>query len=369
MDRRSFVIGSALSAGSISLLPSLCSSELSSFELNKPSMKERAKGADELIDADTQKAIDVGLAYLRRRQVRNGVHQGAFGTVGYAGGVAVTALAGMSFLCSGSTPFDGKYSSNIKQCTKYILSRVNTDGYIAQRNEAQFSNMYGHGYALLYLTQVYGMSPSNEIEEKLKLAVDMTCKVQNARGGWRYQPNNRQAGDLSITVCQVMALRAANNAGFFVPSEVLEKTEKYIEDSQTQQGSFKYMLRGGRTTVALTAAGVVSYYSAGIYEGEKIDKALKWIYDRRPGKGSSQQVSPMNYYYAHYYAIQAMWHAQIQHPNYWNNWYPAIRDELIQKKRAKNGTWPDSRVGPEFGTAMATIVLQIPFNYLPIFAP
>ena len=77
----------------------------------------------------------------------------------------------------------------------------------------------------------------------------------------------------------------------------------------------------------------------------------------------------MNYYYAHYYAVQAMWHAQIQHPDYWNTWYPLIRDELLNTKRATNGTWPDRRVGPEFGTAMAAIILQIAFNYLPIFAP
>jgi hypothetical protein len=64
-----------------------------------------------------------------------------------------------------------------------------------------------------------------------------------------------------------------------------------------------------------------------------------------------------------------MWHAQQQHPDYWNAWYPAIRDELIDKKRSSNGSWPDARVGSEFGTAMATIILQIPFNYVPIFTP
>ena len=139
-----------------------------------------------------------------------------------------------------------------------------------------------------------------------------------------------------------------------------------MKKSQNPDGSFHYTLRGGRATVALTAAGVVSLYSAGIYEGERVEKALKWLNQRRPGSG--QSVSPMNYYYAHYYAVQAMWHAQLQHPEYWNAWYPAIRDELL-RKRDNRGIWQDNRVGPEFATAMACIILQIPFNYLPVFAP
>jgi hypothetical protein len=77
----------------------------------------------------------------------------------------------------------------------------------------------------------------------------------------------------------------------------------------------------------------------------------------------------MNYYYAHYYAVQAMWHAQLQSPEYWNTWYPLIRDELLGKRNKHDGSWPDPRVGPEFGTAMSCIILQIPFNYVPVFAP
>ena len=70
-----------------------------------------------------------------------------------------------------------------------------------------------------------------------------------------------------------------------------------------------------------------------------------------------------------YYAVQAMWHAQIQKPSYWNSWFPAIRDELLDQKMAPDGTWHDAKVGSEFATAMACIILQIPYNYLPVFSP
>jgi len=150
---------------------------------------------------------------------------------------------------------------------------------------------------MLYLTQAYGMSKQAEVEKKLGKAVEMTCRIQNRLGGWRYQPVANDA-DLSITICQVMALRAAHSVGMQVSDEIRAKTVKYVESCQNPDGSFHYHERGGRTTLALTAAGVVSYYSAGIYEGEKVEKALKWIYEHRPGKASGQVVSPMNYYYA-----------------------------------------------------------------------
>ena len=368
MDRRKFLIGSSTAALATGLGHQFLSASPARFG---PSVRvdERVKSANELVDRRTNDAIGQGLRYLASKQVREGALAGAFGTRGYAAGVAVTALSGLAFLCSGSTPFSGPYAKNIRACTNFVLKNVRESGYIAESDATRrFSNMYGHGYAMLYLTQIYGMSKRVEVEEKLTKAVEMTCKIQNPLGGWRYQPVIRDA-DLSITICQVMALRAAHNAGIQVGDEVRSKTVEYVESCQNPDGSFHYTEKGGRTTLALTAAGVVSYYSAGIYEGEKVESALKWIYDHRPGKASGRSVSPMNYYYAHYYAVQAMWHAQLKNPQYWNGWYPLIREELMDEKRSRDGTWPDERVGPEFGTAMSCIILQMPFNYVPVFSP
>lgn len=327
----------------------------------------QVKNADELILPKTKSAIDRGLRYLARRQITSGGNAGCFGTSGYASGVAVTALAGLAFMCNGSTPISGPYAKNVKLCTKFILANTRDTGYIARINNSGFSNMYGHGYAMLYLSQVCGMSTDSVALEKLRTACKMTCDIQNKDGGWRYQPV-KQGADLSITICQIMALRAARDAGIDIPDEVRTKTLGYVKKSQNSDGSFHYTLRGGRVSLALTAAGVVSLYSAGIYEGEMVEKALTWLRKNKPGVASARVVSPMNYYYAHYYGVQAMWHAQLQHPEYWNEWYPLIRDELYGK-RSGDGTWPDSRVGPEFATAMSCIIMQIPYNFLPVFAP
>jgi hypothetical protein len=109
----------------------------------------------------------------------------------------------------------------------------------------------------------------------------------------------------------------------------------------------------------MTAAGVTSLYSAGIYEGDQVEKALKWL------KGNAGQANSGHYFYSHYYAVQAMWHAGGE---YWNEWFPKIRDELV-RNQANDGSWSNSEAGAEFSAAMGGIILQIPLNLLPVFSP
>jgi hypothetical protein len=217
--------------------------------------------------------------------------------------------------------------------------------------------MYAHGFAMLCMTQAYGMSRKKELGQKLRAAVKCTLGAQNEQGGWRYRPVKSDA-DLSVTVCQIMALRAARDSGVNVPDAAREKCIEYVKKSQTADGSFRYTMRGGHTTFALTAAGCVSLFSAGIYDGPQIEKGLKYLKKR---KDSAERHY---FYYGHYYAVQAMWHAGGE---WWNDWYPSIRDKLISSQSA-NGAWSNSSYGQEFATAMACIILQMPNDMLPIFA-
>ena len=326
---------------------------------------QRTESADELGPAElitpaTRNKIDAGLRYLARKQLTSGAYQGTFGTQGYAAGTAVTGLAGLAFMCSGSVPGDGPYGRHIDGCVDYLLRNTDDKGYVAVAGG--YDNMYGHGFATLFLSEAYGMTQKPEIRAKLEKAIGLIVRCQNDQGGWRYQPQKSDA-DLSITICQIMALRAARDAGIDVPDETREKCIDYVKKSQNQDGSFRYTLQGGHGSFPLTAAGVVSLYSAGIYDGDAIEKGLAWLDRQRPGSGVASGGS--YYFYGQYYAVQAMWHAGGEH---WNLWYPAIREELL-KNAAADGSWSDSQVGPEFGTAMACIILQMPLNYVPVFAP
>lgn len=306
----------------------------------------------DFIDAKTQKSIQRGLEFLASNQHDDG----AFGSGLYRKNVAVTALAGMAFLSAGNTPGRGKYGKEVSKAVDFLLSVTSPSGFILVTESPSHGPMYGHGFATLFLAEVYGMTRRADIRDKLKLAVNVIVTSQNKEGGWRYMPV-RDDADVSVTVCQIMALRAARNAGIYVPKNTVDQCITYVKKCQNPDGGFKYQyIQGSPSEWPRSAAGLVALYSAGIYEGREIERGLKYL------ETVAFRPRERNYFYGHYYAVQAMWQAG---GNYWDRWYPTIRDELVENQQL-DGSWIDT-VCTEYGTAMACIILQMPNNYLPIF--
>jgi hypothetical protein len=323
-----------------------------------------AKG---MITPTTDKAIDRGLAYLNTGQNQDG----SFGTHNYAGNVAVTSLAALAFMSGGSQPNRGPYGLAVTRALRFVLSQENRQGtypgFLHNPLASPHGPMYGHGFATLFLAEVSGMvhdkALREEVTRKLHAAVQLILKSQNIEGGWRYMPNTRDA-DLSVTICQIMALRAARNAGVAVPRSRVDKCVEYVKGCQDRsQGWFRYMRMGvgggGPQGFARTAAGVVALYSAGVYRGPEIEAGLRFLKTARPVGGFGRP--DMHYFYGHYYAVQAMYTAG---GSYWTDWYPNIRDELLARQ-APDGSWAD-QICVHYATAMACIILQVPNNYLPI---
>lgn len=312
----------------------------------------------EFITPEVQVAIDRGLAWLAARQHPNG----SFGSGSqYRENVAVTALSAMAFVAAGHTPGRGKYGELVQDATEFLLSRSKPNGFIVDEGSTSHGPMYGHGFATMFLAEIYGMSPSNDVRQKLERAVKLIIATQNEEGGWRYYPRVEDA-DISVTVAQVMALRAARNAGLFVPKDTIDRSMAYVKACQNPDGGFAYQLAKRRESLfPRSAAGTVALYSAGIYEGRELDESLQYLMQHLP-QGEVFRYEA-NYFYGHYYAVQAMWHAGGR---FWRVWYPAIRDELL-RRQLPGGAWPDSYICHEYGTAMALLVLQMPNDYLPIF--
>ncbi|RIK75273.1 MAG: prenyltransferase [Planctomycetota bacterium] len=321
-----------------------------------------ARGAEPLfsqaehITPEAAASIDRGLAYLAGCQVGDG----SFATSGSGRNVAVVALCGMAFLAAGSTPGRGDYGKNIDAAIDFLLDSTAETGLIAGPEGVARGPMYGQGFAALFLAEAHGMSDHPELRDKLSAAIDLIVAAQNREGGWRYTPQPLDA-DLSVTVCQVMALRAARNAGIAVPKETIDRSIEYVRRCQNEDGGFRYMLAEGPTVsgFARTAAGLVALNNAGVYQGEDVERGLDYLQRYMPQQQDAE--SQAYYFYGQYYAVQAMWHAGGRR---WGAWYPAIRDQLVARQ-ADDGSWLDA-VGRQYGTAMACIILQTPNNYLPI---
>jgi hypothetical protein len=157
-----------------------------------------------------------------------------------------------------------------------------------------------------------------------------------------------------------MALRAARNAGLAVPNETIERSVDYVKRCQNPDGGFRYMLADGDSAFPRSAAGVVALFSAGVYEGPEIERGLAYLDQFLPRANAFGTDG--HFFYGHYYAVQAMWQAGGER---WARWYPAISNVLLAQQQA-DGSWVDP-ISFEYGTAMATIILQMPDNSVPIF--
>ena len=69
------------------------------------------EGTAEMMTPETDRAIQTGLAWLARSQNADG----SFGSGTYRGNIAVTSLAGLAFMASGSSPGRGPYGGADRQ--------------------------------------------------------------------------------------------------------------------------------------------------------------------------------------------------------------------------------------------------------------
>jgi hypothetical protein len=321
----------------------------------------------DLVTPKTELAIRKGLAYLAKAQHKRGSWSGGTG-YGASYEAAMTGLAGVALLSSGSTATRGPYSANIRKAIYWVLSQQNrATGLICSRAEESRS-MYGHGFCTLFLAESLGETGSKKLEARMRVALQRAIKLtegsQSDLGGWIYTPS-QNSDEGSVTVTQVQALRACQNAGVQVNKAVIEKSFAYLQKAKCQDGGIAYsarMVRGGRgsSRPAITAAALTCLFSAGKYNHPltRSTKAycLKRYRTMLGGRGGG------HFYYTHLYLGEAMY--QVGGKT-WEDYYPRIRDWLL-KAQQSNGAWQGDSVGLVYGTSIALTILQLPYGYLPV---
>jgi hypothetical protein len=299
-------------------------------------------------------AVDRSLAYLAAKQKPDG---------SWHSNNAVNALSLLAFMGRGHTPGRGPYRDVLERGKKFLLSSTHKDnGYVS------FSSMYEHGMATLALAEMYGMDPDPDLERTLRKAVDLIIKAQSPSGGWRYQPHPGDQ-DLSVTVMQIVALRAANNAEIPVPAAVIDKAIGYVRSCGHARGGYGYTAGAGPGPPT-TAAGILSLQLLGKFDDRGVSRALETL-RKYPVKWDA---SIQYFFYFHYYAIQASYQAGGAS---WNEWHPKVRELLLSKQNA-DGSWdvpPGTAesnvgvVGPNkvYWTAMGSLILEIYMHFLPAY--
>ncbi len=314
-----------------------------------------------LITEQAEQAIEGGRAFLARTQSRDGSWRTGTRYGSYP--VTMTSLAGLGLMAGGSTPVEGKYASNVRRAVDFVLSRAQPSGLIADPAEEQKS-MYSHGFSMLFLAEAYGMEQDVtrqvRIRRVLDRAIALTGRSQSGDGGWLYTPD--AGGDEgSVTVTQIQGLRACRNAGIKVPREVIDKAVNYIEKSANDDGGIRYRARGGGSSrPPITAAAVAVLYNAGRYEHPVAERCLAYL--KNLLAGNSGRAFGGHEFYSMLYLAQAMY---LSSEDNWRGYFPDTRDRLV-KTQQPDGSWMGDSVGTTYGTAIALITLQLPYQYLPI---
>jgi len=314
------------------------------------------------ITEETEKAIQKGLKYLASRQSADGSWRSAGSYGAYP--VTMTSLAGLALAGSGSTPTQGPYSPQVRKAVNYVVRSSQPNGLICRRGEEEARSMYGHGFSMLFLGEVYGMEEDEERQAQIRVAlqraVELTDRSQSRLGGWLYTPD--MGGDEgSVTITQVQGLRSARNAGIAVPKKVIDRAMKYLEKSSLPGGGIAYRVGMGDPRPPITAAAVACWFNAGEYDNPLAIKALKFCKENIRVGGTGGDVWG-HYFYAHLYMAQVMY---LSGQKDWDEYFPKMRNDLLAKQK-ENGAWEGDSVGETYGTALALVILQLPYNNLPI---
>ncbi len=316
-----------------------------------------------LVTKNAEAAIEKGLKYLASRQSSDGSYrdQGAMGTYP----ITMTSLAGLATAASGSTPTEGAHAKQLRKALTFMLDSAQKNGLICRvGNDEESRSMFGHGYAMLFLAEVMGMEEDpdrlDRIRRVLQKGVELTSRSQSRLGGWLYTPD-MDGDEGAVTITQVHGLRAARNAGVAVPKSTIDRAMKYLEKSALPNGGIAYRVGMTDSRPPITAAAVACWYNAGEYDNPLAVKALKFC-KREIGIGQSRQGVWGHYFYAHLYMAQVMYLAGDKE---WNKYFPKMREFLLATQE-EDGSWNGDSVGTVYGTAIALIILQLPYNNLPI---
>jgi hypothetical protein len=339
------------------------------------------------LDRPRREAIARGCAWISSKQHRDG----GFGDDKAV--VAITALSVLALMSDGSADGRGPHGEPIRKGIDFLLHLVESpqpnrpaseDGYFYYPNDFN-SRMHGQGYATLALATALGTSTgprSEQIRRVLVRAVACIERAQTSTGGFGYDPVPNRDHEGSVTVTVAQGLRAARDAGIRVSQQVILNGLHYLKRSQMTDpsspfdGSFRYSLHHQRTSYALTAAALSSFFLYGRYDDDEertIERGLKFLMG--PRGLEAVLAEPDWWFYGHFYAAWTCWQRDGNEPDaeeagYWARWHRRVFPLYLETQRA-DGSWEDPSdrfaFGPTLATAFAVLTLAIPDEAIPVF--
>lgn len=318
-----------------------------------------------------EKAVDKALAYLAKKQTREGYWPSGMGK-----NTAVTSLAVMAFLAKGYTPGCGPYGEVINKGIDFVLSSQRSNGMLT--GNSSHGPWYSHTISTLMLSEVSGMVDAKRqkrLDKVLAKALKLILTAQQIRkssayqGGWRYQPTSRDS-DISCTGWALMSLRSARNNGAPIPKKAIDDAIGFVlrcrhgKSLKRVKGGVGFgYTPGGNPGVARTGTAVLCLELCGRHRTIESITGGDWIL-AHPVRSFGSSF----FYYGLYYTSQAMFQLGGEH---WVRYAPGMYEMMLKYQR-KDGSWPrgssnEARAGACYSTAMGVLALTVSYRQLPIY--
>lgn len=298
---------------------------------------------------------------------------------GSAGDITCTALAGLALMSAGNTGRngpDGRSVEALRAATTYLHERaVKARADIVSGSVTLIQNKLGtkvhNFFAVIFLTQIYGMRPpwleQENLEEMREILGKLTTIIagsQESDGSW----HKNTFGSLKATCMAWLALRAASSAGIEIKRAAVDRTVDFIK--RQYNASTKLFDRGGGgggyQAIYATASSIRVLYGMGYSKSPEAtgaaDAFLRFV---RGGQMGGQYLTVEG---EDYLSAAMMTQALIREPGErWTQWFKFIRDELIRRQNG-DGTWTTTAciTGRTFPTSCALLALQAPCRLLPL---
>lgn len=278
-----------------------------------------------------------------------------------------TALVLQAMLGAGQTHRTGIYRDQVSHALQYLLDAQRPGGSLAA-DSSQNAGMYAHALATIAIADAYTLTGDELLRDPAQRAVNYLATAQHRAGGWRY--SSGQAGDLSVTGWELMALHSARAAGLRVEPYVLDRASKFLDSVATdrQESTYGY-LPGHRASAAMTAEGLLSRVYLGWRRDEPgLRRGVRELARRYP-----VDIRDRDTYYW-YYATQLLHHWGGRE---WHDWNEAMSDALVTTQVLTGheaGSWDpargdqfDRQGGRLYATVLATCMLEVYYRHAPLF--
>ncbi len=307
------------------------------------------------------RAIDRGLKWLAATQSK----LGRWTAANYP--TAMTALAGTALIGSGSTTTQGPYAKNIRKAVDYLMTKSRSNGLIGDPlTDNRYT--YGHGFSMLFLSQVLGEEEDVERREQLtdvlQRAVEFSGRAQTKSGGWGYvsAKDGNDFDEGSTTITQVQGLRGCRNAGIPVSKEVIERAKKYIYLCKNDDGGISYSSRNrGSSRPAITAAALATLYNAGDYDSEHVPDMMEYCKKHLYRLDGVRHFGHWHYTYLYYSQV-----VYREGGEDWATFRDKIYARIVREQNQQTGRWTGD-IAPVYVTSINLTILQLDKGLLPIY--